>query len=198
MLKFYEMNIMAYVWNNQKMLDTLKVGGDSDVLTFETANEKAEVHLKDNNIEKVICIVNDTRSTITRDQAHHIVVGEGNTRRDVYHFLKPNGPTPHLRLGLTKHSGLGTWSSLPHPFELNPEMGFEEVFFFMLEGGPKRAVNLGSGVWYDGSTADGIWVVCDHTWSTIPMGYHPVVGEPDVKVSYVWAYLAKKKHWEKI
>ncbi|HEY3272486.1 MAG TPA: 5-deoxy-glucuronate isomerase [Methanocella sp.] len=192
------MNIMSYKWNNCKMLDTLRVGGDNNLLTFETDNEKAEVYLNGNDIAKVVCTVKGSSTTITKAESHSIVVGEGNAQRDVYHFLKPKGPAPFLRLGITKHRGLGTWSSLPHPFELNPELGFEEVFFFMLEGGPQKAVNVGRGVWFDGSAANGVWAVGDHTWSTIPMGYHPVVGEPGVQVSYVWAYLAKKNHWEKI
>ena len=65
-------------------------------------------------------------TVVHRSDAHHIVVGDGNSERDVYHFLKPNGPAPQLRLGLTTHRGLGTWSSLPHDFELNLEPGFEE------------------------------------------------------------------------
>jgi 5-deoxy-D-glucuronate isomerase len=45
---------------------------------------------------------------------------------------------------------------------------------------------------------DASWLVRDRSFGTIPMGYHPVVGEPGVHVSYVWAYLVKKKEWEKI
>jgi hypothetical protein len=30
------------------------------------------------------------------------------------------------------------------------------------------------------------------------MGYHPVVGEPGVHISYVWVYLAKYPRWEKV
>jgi len=30
------------------------------------------------------------------------------------------------------------------------------------------------------------------------MGYHPVVGEPGVQISYVWVYLAKYPRWEKV
>ncbi|MFH1710668.1 MAG: 5-deoxy-glucuronate isomerase [bacterium] len=189
---------MSYPWCNKNSLLTLKVGGQNDILTFETDIEKAEVYIEKGDITKVICTANGKTSTLDKRQCHHIVVGQGNEQRDVYHFLKPKGPAPHLRLGITKHRGNGTWSSLPHPFELNPEVGFEEVFFHLLEGGPKRALQVGKGVWSNGAAVDEIWQVNDHCWSTIPMGYHPVVGEPGVHVSYIWAYLAKKKEWEKI
>jgi 5-deoxy-D-glucuronate isomerase len=189
---------MSYPWSNDEKLLTLKVGGESDVLTFETGQEKAEVYLVDGNIERVVCSVSGTRTVINREQAHHVVVGEGNAQRDVYHYLKPNEAAPSLRLGITKHRGFGTWSSLPHPFELIPELGFEEVFFHLLKGGSGRAIQVGKGVWCDGTPVDQAWFVRDHSWSTIPMGYHPVVGEPEVHVSYIWAYPAKKKQWEKI
>lgn len=189
---------MSYQWNNKNRLSTLKVSGKNDILIFETELEKTEVYIHDGDISRVICSAHDRVVTIDKDQAHHIVVGEDNTQRNVYHYLKPAGPAPFLRLGITKHRGHGTWSSLPHPFELHPELGFEEVFFYLLQGGPQRAIQVGKGVWHDGSPVDEAWFVNDHTWSTIPMGYHPVVGEPDVHVSYIWAYLAKKKEWEKI
>ena len=189
---------MLYRWSNEEKLDTLKVHSENNILIFETSLEKAEVHLNNGDIAKVICHLKGSTTEIDNSRSHAIVVGEGNAQRDVYHYLKPNGPAPCLRLGITKHRGYGTWSSLPHPFELKPELGFEEVFFYLLKGGSGRAVQVGKGVWYDGSTVDKAWLVEDHTFSTIPMGYHPVVGEPEVHVSYVWAYLAKKKEWEKI
>ena len=103
-----------------------------------------------------------------------------------------------MRLGITQHRGQGTWSSLPHAFELHTEPGFEEVFFYLLDGSPQRAIQVGRGVWQDNSPVDAIWPVSDRTFGVVPMGYHPVVGEPGVRVSYVWVYLAKKKAWEKI
>lgn len=189
---------MGYGWSNRKRLSSLDVAGDDSVLVFETGKERAEVYLENGDIARVLVHVSGTLSIIHNSQRHHIVVGEGNTGRDVYHYLKPGGPAPYLRLGITRHSNYGTWSSLPHPFELNPEPGFEEVFFHMLEGSTKRAIQVGRGLWWDGTPVDEVWSVADHTFSTIPMGYHPVVGEPGVRVSYVWAYLAKKKEWEKI
>ncbi|MEK6531801.1 MAG: 5-deoxy-glucuronate isomerase [Deltaproteobacteria bacterium] len=196
---------MSYPWNNEKKLDALKVSGGDDVLVFDGGNERAEVHLENGDIVRVVCEAKGVSTVIEKSARYHIVVGDGNAERDVYHFLKPGGPAPTLRLGITRHRGFGTWSSLPHPFELNPEKGFEEVFFYiltagadMLKGIPKRAFQVGRGVWFDESPVDKVWPVSDHSWSTIPMGYHPVVGEPGVNVSYVWAYLAKKKEWEKV
>jgi len=116
----------------------------------------------------------------------------------VYHYLKPNGPAPTMRLGITKHKGVATWSSLPHDFELNTEAGFEEIFFYILEGGPKRAIQVGKGVWYDNKRVDSAWIVENKSFGVVPMGYHPVAGFPKVRVSYVWVYLAKKKKWEKV
>jgi 5-deoxy-D-glucuronate isomerase len=189
---------MSYPWNNEEKLLTLRVSGESDVLTLETGREEAKVYLADGDIDRLVCNISGTSTVINPAQAHHIVVGAGTAQRDVYHYLKPNGPAPFLRVGITKHRGYGTWSSLPHSFELNTELGFEEVFFYLLKGGSGRAIQVGKGVWCDGAPVDKAWFVSDHSWSTIPMGYHPVVGEPEVHVTYIWAYLSKKKHWEKI
>jgi 5-deoxy-D-glucuronate isomerase len=157
------------------------------------------VYLKDGNIDKVVFAVSGKKAvTIKAKDAHAIVVGEGNHERDVYHYLKPGGPAPTMRLGITVHRGEGTWSSLPHDFELNTEPGFEEVFFYIIKGANKRGVQVGKGVWYDNSAVDSVWQIKDHTFGTVPMGYHPVVAEPKSHVSYVWVYLAKKKSWEKV
>jgi hypothetical protein len=190
---------MSYPWNNENNLPTLKVGGESEVLLFEVGGgEKAEVRLKDGDIDEVIHTLDGRTHRFDKASAQSLVVGENNWQRDVSHYLRPGGPSPWLRLGITHHRGLGTWSSLPHPFELNCEKDFEEVFFYLLTGGNQTALQVGRGVWCDGARIDDIWTVKDHSWGVIPMGYHPVVGEPSVQVSYVWAYLAKKKEWEKI
>lgn len=189
---------MANLWNNKNLLLTLKVEEKGDVLVYNTDTEKAEVYILNNDIDKVVSYYKEKKSIIEKRDRHYIAVGENNTKRDVYHYLKPNGPLPTLRLGITKHRGDGTWSSLPHKFELETEPGFEEVFFYLLQGGTKRGLQVGRGVWPDGSQVDAIWPVQDKSWSMVPMGYHPVVGEPGVFVSYIWAYLAKEKRWEKI
>lgn len=190
---------MAYEWTNKARLDTLKVKGENNVLTFEAPGELAEIHLKNGSIDRVVFTSKGKKAvTINARDAKAIVVGEKNWQRDVYHYLKPGGPAPTMRLGITVHRGEGTWSSLPHDFELNTEPGFEEVFFYILDGASQRGIQVGKGVWYDGTIVDSAWQIKDHTFGTVPMGYHPVVGEPKVHVSYVWVYLAKKKSWEKV
>lgn len=189
---------MSYPWNNVQNLISLKADGTGDVLRFEVGAEQVEVHLQNGSIHNVVHSLHGRVTRLDSSTVHSIVVGEGNAQRDVHHYLIPNGPSPWLRLGITHHRGFGTWSSLPHPFELHGEPGFEEVFFYLLKGESQRAVQVGRGVWCDGSNVDCVWPVKDRTWSVIPMGYHPVVGEPGVHVSYVWAYLAKKTEWEKI
>ncbi|PIQ69013.1 MAG: hypothetical protein COV91_00805 [Candidatus Taylorbacteria bacterium CG11_big_fil_rev_8_21_14_0_20_46_11] len=192
-----------YKWSNEERLDTLTVQARegakrSDILTFKAGKEEATVHIKAGTIEKVIFSYDGDKTVILKKEAQAIVVGEGNTKRDVYHFLKPKGPAPTMRLGITVHRDSGTWSSLPHDFELNTEKGFEEVFFYLLKGGSERAIQVGKGVWFDNHKVDSAWFVHNKTFGTVPMGYHPIVGEPGAIVSYVWVYLAKKEKWEKI
>jgi 5-deoxy-D-glucuronate isomerase len=190
---------MTYPWCNERRLATLLASGDAGVLNFTTPDEDAKIHLDAEGIAKVVFTAKGRAPVeIPRAAAEALVVGEGNATRDVYHFLKPGGPAPTMRIGITKHRGRGTWSSLPHDFELSTEPGFEEVFFYLLEGGPKRALQLGRGVWHDNSAVDAVWPVEDHSFATVPMGYHPVVGEPGTHVSYVWVYLAKHARWEKV
>jgi 5-deoxy-D-glucuronate isomerase len=186
-------------WSNEARLETLKAGLEKDKLIFEAAGERAEVYLRGGDISKVVfSLLGQPAVTINPDAAQALVVGEGNAQRDVYHYLRPGGPAPTMRLGITKHRGEGTWSSLPHDFELNTEPGFEEVFFYILKGKTARGIQVGKGVWFDNSPVDAVWPIRHETFGTVPMGYHPVVGEPGVHVSYVWVYLAKKKAWEKL
>jgi 5-deoxy-D-glucuronate isomerase len=190
---------MIYEWSNKARLKTLKASGSGDRIIFEAPGERAEVYLKNDVIDKVIFIATGKSAVaVSAENAHTIVVGKGNAERDVCHYLKPNGPAPTMRLGMTIHRGEGSWSSLPHAFEINTEPGFEEVFFYILRGSNKRGIQVGRGVWCDNSPVDTIWSINDHTFGAVPMGYHPVVGEPGVAVSYIWAYLAKKKTWEKL
>ena len=189
---------MSYQWANDKVLDLLEAQGSHNKLIFKTEMEKATVYIVDNDIESVNYEYNNQEFIIDKKERHHIVVGEGNSERDVYHYLKPSGPAPTMRLGITKHIGDGTWSSLPHDFELNTEPGFEEVFFYLLNGSTQKAIQRGKGVWHTNEPVDEGWLVDDRTFGTVPMGYHPVVGEPGVHVSYIWIYLCKKQEWEKI
>ena len=189
---------MSYLWSNIEKLESLKVSGENNMLVFTTDSEKAKIQIVNNDIESVNYEHNNQSSIIDKKERHHIVVGKGNSQRDVFHYLKPGGPAPTMRLGITKHIGTGTWSSLPHDFELNTEPGFEEVFFYLLKGSTQKAIQRGKGVWYTNEYVDDGWMVDDRTFGRVPMGYHPIVGEPGVHVSYIWVYLCKKQEWEKI
>jgi 5-deoxy-D-glucuronate isomerase len=136
--------------------------------------------------------------TFAGAEHRHFRIGEGNHLRDVYHWIvADNGVQGGLRVGLTVHTTYGTQSSLPHDFELSPAPGFQEVFFYMIRGGRRRAVQVGTGMWHDGVSVDAAWTVEDRTFSPIPMGYHPVLAEPESRVSYLWAYLCARPEWEK-
>ena len=122
---------MSYKWSNEIRLDVLRVESQDAKLIFKTDKEEAEVYLDGQDIGRVVHRHGGVETVITNENSHHIVVGKENEKRDVFHYLKPKGPAPELRLGITKHRGVGSWSSLPHDFELNLEPGFEEVFFHL-------------------------------------------------------------------
>ena len=163
---------MSYQWSNNKILDGLEAFGDKNELFFNAGSEKAKIHIVENDIESVHYENNNKTIIIDKNDRHHIVVGGGNAKRDVYHYLKPGGPAATMRLGITKHIGEGTWSSQPHDFELNTEPGFEEIFFCLLNGTTKRAIQRGQGVWCTNQPVDDAWLVEDRMFSSVPMGYH--------------------------
>jgi len=183
---------------NLERLPTLEVNVVDDSLEIRSAEFSCLVRFSSEGIEKVEYSAKDEVHLISENDAMTVVVGSGNSERRVTHFLRPTGPASSLRLGLTEHLGDGTWSSLPHGFEKNVEPGFEELFMYLLDGGTRTAVQRGHGIWCNGEEVDDAWLVRDRDLSVIPMGYHPVVGEPGVTVRYLWAYLAKHDRWEKI
>ena len=185
-------------WANKRRLVELGVEVIDSGLRVSDGNEHALVDLVNGEIVEVRFSDGIEDWRVSRDEAKTVKVGAGNTARTVRHFLFPGSPASRLRLGQTFHDGEGSWSSLPHDFELNREKGFEEFFQYHLSGASSIAYQVGRGIWHDGEEVDSIWKVRDGDFSTIPMGYHPVVGEPGVRVSYVWAYLVKFSHWEKI
>ena len=185
-------------WVNEQNLRELQVFANEDGLSVSDGLEKAHVKILNGTISSVEFSNGLQDWEIQSEQAKIVNVGSGNTAREVHHFLFPGGPATRLRLGQTFHQGEGTWSSLPHDFELNPELGFEEFFHYQISGGSGVAHQVGRGVWRDGLEVDTVWTVSDGDFATIPMGYHPVVAEPGVKISYIWAYLVKFPHWEKI
>jgi|SRR3990167_1417018 len=188
-----------FSWSNEKNLSELQASGVDNVLEFRSKNERAVVRLSANGsgIDEVFYKSDDREFTVNRGEAYHLVLGEtDNTKRDVFHYLERGGLSKMMRLGITHHHGCGTWSSLPHDFELRVEEGFEEVFFYICPG--DSAIQIVRGVWHDGTPADEVFRVRDKTFATIPMGYHPIVAEPNSTLSYIWCYLAKYPRWEKI
>jgi 5-deoxy-D-glucuronate isomerase len=113
-------------------------------------------------------------------------------------YLKLGGAPPTMRLGLTVHRGNGTWSSLPHDFELNMNPGFKDVSFYMLNGATRRGVQVRKRVWFNNNSMDSVWSINDQTFGVVSMGYHPLVGEAGGHVAYTWEYLAKNKSWDKV
>lgn len=188
---------MIYPWNTGARLPEWKIWGMDGTLHYQRRNESIMVVLNDEGVSHVTW-TDDGKSEQILTDPHILVRGEGNTARTVKHYLKPTGPSPFIRLGYTEHHMAGGWSSTPHTFELSPERGFEECFFYILKGGSKRGIQVGKGIDVWGNNIDAVWPIKSHSFSTIPMGYHPVVGEPDVIVSYVWVYVAKFPEWEKI
>jgi 5-deoxy-D-glucuronate isomerase len=182
-------------------LPNLKAFFDKKEQIFiSTKNEEIKVLLKKNNIDKVYYKNNeDLKFNLLKKSKFKVkIIGEKYFKRKVIHFLYHKFDNFKLRVGVTHHIGEGSWSSLPHKFENRLEKGFEEFFFYLLKNKPEQAIQVGKGVWHNFKKVDSAWKVNNKSFSEIPMGYHPVVGLPNVKVSYVWAYLAKHKRWEKI
>lgn len=180
-------------------LATLTAKFELDSVRFEAGNECAEVSL--NGIHNSIISVRYNGELIQKSSwVRKELEQHPQAKRGVYHFLVPNKDEPGriLRAGLTVHRSTGTWSSLPHKFELTPEPGFEEVFFYLLRPSTGRAIQIKRGMTYEGHGLDLVVPARDRTFSEIPMGHHMLVGEPDTHVSYLWAYLAKKPEWEKV
>lgn len=182
----------------------------NDVLEFTHTQggnmiERAIVQLRGQHIDYV-----DYTTSIHAPEASHVVdrtphkvltIGKGNTERTVEHYLTKDNAY-QMRLGLTIHNGDGTWSSLPHHFELTPELGFEELFYYILSGktqdGKQRAIQTKRGMYHNGVVDETLEIIHHETFGVIPMGYHAVCAEPGIKVAYVWAYLCKYPRWEKI
>ena len=191
---------MGFQWSNEQRLITLSAVGEENILTFEAADDVAEVILDDDGEIAQVNVSSKRKGTSiqadVKKPRQTLYRGGVNTYREVRHWLVPGEVALEMRLGQTIHSGKGSWSSTPHEFENYPEDDFEEVFFYQLEGG--SAIHIGRGKWADGTEVDTMWKAKDKTFGCVPMGYHPIVGEPGVRVRYIWCYLAKKDTWEKV
>ena len=130
--------------------------------------------------------------------AQHFIKGEGIAQRDVYHYVSRKDAKT-LRVGLTVHRA--AFSSTPHPFEMQPEEGFEEVFMFLLPDGGKGILEC-EGMWPAGGTTDSATPVRDRQLAQVPMGWHRVTALADAagvppRLGYIWSYLCLFPTWEK-
>lgn len=199
-------------WANERLFkgDLLVRQSSEHLIQFKDAAEKESIEVAmPDNLNLVTMTVLESclawqeprlfaPTPITIDDAKAFTVGNGLSERDVWHFVT-KAHCKRLRAGLTIHRSV--FSSTPHPFELEPEEGFEEVFCFLLPNGGKALLE-GEGVLTDGAPIDAAWPVRDRTLAQVPMGYHRVVAMADADgefptVAYVWAYLCKFEHWEK-
>lgn len=136
--------------------------------------------------------------TFTLNDGQCYVKGKGIAQRDVWHIITRDLSTA-LRVGLTRHRS--AFSSTPHPFELNSEPGFEEVFLLRLPNGGKGLLE-GAGYLPDGKPIDKAWPIRDMDAAQVPMGWHRVVALPDAdgrtpELWYIWCYLCLRPEWEK-
>ena len=189
---------------NSRIISLPNINGFFDIkknlLRIKTKKETLEIYLNKNSIKKISYYNYQDKviKKINPNKCKYKIIGKNEYKRKVIHFLLPGKKEFKLRVGLTEHLGTGTWSSLPHKFENKLEKNFEEFFFYIFKNKPLEAIQVGKGVWHNNKKVDTCWRVKDKTFHQIPMGYHPVVGLPKVKVMYIWAYLAKFKRWEKI
>jgi hypothetical protein len=145
----------------------------------------------------------DIAQTIADSAANYAKHSKGSdvdgTARDVYPII--NDPRLPFRAGLTVHAARGTWSSLPHKFEaeeiLTPRpMPFYEKFAYVTDppggwGVQMRIGHLARQDQYGAERSDwtnGATVFRDRDIWNIPLGSHPVVGGPGVRLCYFWAY----------
>ena len=75
--------------NNDVRLENLLYDGHDDRLVFKTKTEEAVVVFTDTAIAEVTHrdLLNKTEVKLTPPSARHLVVGEKNWQRDVYHYL---------------------------------------------------------------------------------------------------------------
>jgi 5-deoxy-D-glucuronate isomerase len=134
--------------------------------------------------------------------------GEGTARR-VYPFL--NSRSLSFRAGLTVHDAFGTWSSLPHAFELtdlqkpkpNP---FYEQFAYVTQPAGEWGIQTRIGHLF---TEDYKSFDPNYRWANdtvtfkdrdivdIPLGVHPVTAGPGVRLAYFWMYYGGLQQREK-
>lgn len=189
------------MWANEKRLARLDVDVYEDVIAFidkETGETVQVEQRRDEPLPRRILLsgrkITPAPQIVTKGAQE-----EGVTARSVNQYVT-DAHCKALRVGLTVHR---SWfSSTPHTFELSPEMGFEEVFYFRSPTPGAKALLEGEGLWPDGTPVDGSWPVVDRQFAQIPMGRHrvavlPVENEARPEWWYWWCYLCTNDGWEK-
>lgn len=118
-------------------------------------------------------------------------VGDSAAVRTVYLIELPDNPVlDDLYMGVTVHSGPGSWSSWPpHKFERDSLLAplgyrdFFEKFAFVTDPPSQWGLQMVMG-----KTASEAKIIQDRDIVTIPLSSHPVVGGPECRMAYVWAY----------
>lgn len=189
-------------WANEPRFTRLRVEAWKNVIAFidTVAGDMVQVAQSENEPYPQAIIVNGGKVGL---EINPVIKGrqeEGVTMRAVYHYVTREH-CEALRVGLTVHR---SWfSSTPHTFELSPEPGFEEVFYFRSSDAGTKALLEGEGLWPDGSEVDASWPVRNAQFVQIPMGRHRVAVLPTEDESrpqwwYWWCYLALPgRGWEK-
>ena len=127
------------------------------------------------------------------------------TARTVYEYVDMYSCLP-IRMGLTVHETLGSWSSWPpHEFEAEALRAplplfaeFYEEFAFVTQPAGMWGLQLRR----DGRRSNNhdyesmINVVRDLSITSVALGSHPVVAGPGTKMAYFWCYSAIEG-WEK-
>ena len=187
-------------WANVPHLDRLHVECQANDIIFRDSATGEAVFIREaRRVLEGRSVSVSSGEVIARRDAQHFVRGEGLTERDVWHYVTSRHCSV-LRAGLTVHRS--AFSSTPHPFELRPRPGFEEVFYFCVNPPSGKVLLEGQGMWADGERIDTAWPVRDDQFACIPMGHHRVVALPMddgsiPQVLYWWCYLCLRPEWEK-
>ena len=123
--------------------------------------------------------------SIDKNPGTHKISGssENNCRRDVWNFIDSDFSCSRLMMGLCE-SGAGGWTSWP-PHEHAEKREEVYVYFNM-----KNAFGV-QCVYDDMNNPYDVAMVRDGDLISIPKGYHPNVGCPADKISYIYCMASK-------
>lgn len=111
-------------------------------------------------------------------------IGDGTARREVREILGEDGPSAKIRVGETVNE-IGGWSSWPpHHFDSARLRGFEEVFYVFTDPKDGYAIMRINGDLREVRSGDRV---------DVPLGEHPIVAGPGVRLMYFWAYVGADK-----